>query len=136
MHPVMGLIVGIPLDDYYRFVDSVVYPLPTRILLSEFQSFNALDRVLDSGSLNTLPCAQISSKKSGTKLEFFTNRMCIYRSRTQAYGYGPMTERGVMFYSHYLASSTEGARKLIHGGSGVSGCGNSYGPWSMFWAYL
>jgi len=39
------------------------------------------------------------------------------------------SERGVMFYSNN-ANPKEGARKIMHGGSGVSGFGDSYGPGS------
>lgn len=43
----------------------------------------------------------------------------------------PISERGVMFYSNNLTTPAKGARKLVHGGSGISGHGDSYGPGSM-----
>lgn len=38
------------------------------------------------------------------------------------------TGHGVMFYTNGSATPTSGARKKIHGGSGISGHGDSYGP--------
>lgn len=40
-------------------------------------------------------------------------------------------EHGVMFYSNAMANVANGARKKIHGGSGISGKGDAYGPQSM-----
>ena len=37
-----------------------------------------------------------------------------------------------MLYTDYLASPDKGARKKIHGGSGISGHGDSYGSESVF----
>ncbi|KAF9444690.1 galactose mutarotase-like protein [Macrolepiota fuliginosa MF-IS2] len=97
-------------DDYFRLVDSVVYPAPRRILLADLEFFNPLDAILTQGSIGAPSSVQLASKKSGIALKFFSN------------------QRGVMFYSNNLTTPTKGARKLIHGGSGISGHGNSYGP--------
>ena len=42
-----------------------------------------------------------------------------------------LTEHGVMFYTNIGADPAVGARKKIHGGSGIQGHGDSYGPGSM-----
>jgi len=97
-------------DDYFRFVDSAVYPLPTRIPLSELQSFDSLNDILLQQGLNTPSPVQLSSKRSRITLKFFSN------------------QRGVMFYSNNLTTPSKGARKLAHGGSGISAHGDSYGP--------
>jgi len=41
-------------------------------------------------------------------------------------------ESGVTFGSNHLSTPDQGARKVAHGGSGISGQGDSYGPWCMF----
>lgn len=37
-----------------------------------------------------------------------------------------------MFYSNNLSTAAKGARKKIHGGSGVSGNGDAYSPGSKY----
>jgi hypothetical protein len=38
------------------------------------------------------------------------------------------SEQGVMFYANGMAKASAGARKIIHGGSGLNGHNDSYGP--------
>lgn len=44
----------------------------------------------------------------------------------------PCVESGVQFYSNNLTNPSKGARKKIHGGSGISGHGDSYGVGSKY----
>lgn len=37
-----------------------------------------------------------------------------------------------MFYSNAMGNEAKGARKIIHGGSGISGNGDAYGPQSNY----
>lgn len=37
-------------------------------------------------------------------------------------------EYGAMFYSNAMANPAKGARKKIHGGSGIKDNGDAYGP--------
>ncbi|CAA7269494.1 unnamed protein product [Cyclocybe aegerita] len=103
-------------DDYYLFSESAQSTIETRILLNSFgEESNYLKDLLrppDDAERGTRAGAvvELKSKKSGLKLAFDTN------------------QRGAMFYSNALAKATNGARKKIHGGSGVSGDGNAYGP--------
>ncbi|KAG5652985.1 hypothetical protein H0H81_002810 [Sphagnurus paluster] len=106
--------------DYYMFRSSEAQQIPTRIPLSSFDS--KLDLIKDvlqpcndaEGNPNRgnrpEPVVEISSDKSGIKLLFDTN------------------QSGVMFYANGLANPSSGARKKIHGGSGISGHGDSYTP--------
>lgn len=41
-------------------------------------------------------------------------------------------EPGAVFGSNHLSTPDQGARKFAHGGSGISGRGDSYGPWCTF----
>jgi len=41
-------------------------------------------------------------------------------------------ESGALFSSNHLSTPDQGARKVAHGGSGISGRGDSYGPWCTF----
>ncbi|KXN82674.1 Aldose 1-epimerase [Leucoagaricus sp. SymC.cos] len=97
-------------DDYFRFIDSAVYPLPRRIALSDLPSLDVLAEILTQDTVTGPSSAQLESEKSGITLQFFSN------------------QRGVMFYSNNLTTPAKGARKIIHGGSGISGHGDSYGP--------
>jgi aldose 1-epimerase len=103
-------------DDYYLFGDKVNSSIPTRI---HSDSFNAetdflrdLLRASDDKERGSRPdpLVILSSAKSGLKLEFDSN------------------QHGLMFYSNAMASVTSGAKKNIHGGSGISGRGAGYGP--------
>ncbi|KAF9001493.1 galactose mutarotase-like domain-containing protein [Cyathus striatus] len=106
-------------DDYYAFEDSANSDVPTRIPLSSFTpNFDYLKDLLTPSTVQekqgrgsrAAPVVELASEKSGLKLVFDTN------------------QRGVMFYSNSLASPLNGARKKIHGGSGISGNGDAYGP--------
>ncbi|TFK36743.1 galactose mutarotase-like domain-containing protein [Crucibulum laeve] len=106
-------------DDYYAFEDSANSTIPTRVPLSKFNAeFDLLKDLVrpsnnkDSGGRGSraAPVVELSSERSGIKLVFDTN------------------QHGVMFYANGLASPTKGARKKIHGGSGVRDKGDAYGP--------
>ncbi|GLB40742.1 putative galactose mutarotase-like protein [Lyophyllum shimeji] len=107
-------------DDYYLLQNPGVDQFPSRVPLSSFSpKLNLIKDVLqpandDRGSPTRgnrpAPVVELSSDKSGIKLVFDTN------------------QRGVMFYANGLAKPEFGARKKIHGGSGISGHGDSYGP--------
>ncbi|KAF5359879.1 hypothetical protein D9756_003611 [Leucocoprinus leucothites] len=99
-------------NDYFLFDDSLVYPSPRRAGLSDLQSLNLLDDILNHDDIGGPPSVRLESKKAGIALQFFSN------------------QRGVMFYSNFLAEPNNGARKNIHGGSGVTGEGDSYSPWT------
>ena len=43
-----------------------------------------------------------------------------------------LAEHGAMFYSNSMANAAKGARKKIHGGSGVRDNGDAYGPGSTY----
>ncbi|KAJ7340689.1 galactose mutarotase-like domain-containing protein [Mycena albidolilacea] len=102
-------------DDYYVFTP--FEKVPTRIPLA---SFNEIDFVRDvlrpSNGPNaargnrSAPVVELESGKSGLKLVFDTN------------------QGGVMFYSFAWTDPQKGARKKIHGGSGLQNNGDSYGP--------
>jgi len=61
-------------DDYFRFIDSLVYPLPRRTALSDMQSINILDEVLSQGTLSGPSSVRLESMKAGIVLQFFSNR--------------------------------------------------------------
>jgi len=104
-------------DDYYLF-ENVSGSIPTRVPWSQFRP--ELDLIKDiirpSGQesegpgIRANPVVELTSEKSGLTLTFDSN------------------QRGVMFYSNGLASPAKGARKKIHGGSGIMGQGDAYGP--------
>ncbi|KAJ3565951.1 hypothetical protein NP233_g7314 [Leucocoprinus birnbaumii] len=83
-----------------------------RTALSDMEFLNLLDRILINEDMDSPPSVQLQSQKAGMCLQFFSN------------------QRGVMFYSNFLANPDYGNRKTIHGGSGVDGQGDSYGTWS------
>ncbi|RDB29426.1 Aldose 1-epimerase [Hypsizygus marmoreus] len=103
-------------DDFYYLQNNRANGIPTRIPLSSLDS--NLDLIKDivqpsNGALRGIrpePVVTLSAGKSGIKLVFDTN------------------QHGVMFYANGLAKPSSGARKKIHGGSGISGHGDSYGP--------
>ncbi|KAF9534010.1 galactose mutarotase-like domain-containing protein [Crepidotus variabilis] len=103
-------------DDYYLFKDDLQSAVPTRIPLSSFNDDSDFVQDLLRSSdnpergLRGPPAIELASERSGLKLLFDTN------------------QRGTMFYSNALAKSSAGARKKIHGGSGVSGSGDAYDP--------
>ncbi|KAF8055540.1 galactose mutarotase-like domain-containing protein [Lyophyllum atratum] len=107
-------------DDYYLLQNPGATDIPTRIPLSSFNpELDLIKDVLqpsndDQGNPTRgnrpAPVVELTSDKSGIKLVFDTN------------------QRGVMFYANGLANQGSGARKKIHGGSGIRGNGGSYGP--------
>ncbi|KAF8972331.1 galactose mutarotase-like domain-containing protein [Flammula alnicola] len=103
-------------DDYYLFEEKANSSIPTRVSLSSFNSKSDLvkDLLRPSGEeergSRAEPTVILASKKSGLKLLFDSN------------------QHGVMFYSNAMANVAKGARKKIHGGSGISGNGDAYGP--------
>ncbi|PPQ77622.1 hypothetical protein CVT25_011233 [Psilocybe cyanescens] len=104
------------IDDYYLFEDKAKSSIPTRIPLVSFDDkSDFLEDVLraaddENRGSRPGPLATLSSARSGLKLEFDSN------------------QHGVMFYSNAMANVAKGARKKIHGGSGISGQGDAYGP--------
>ncbi|KAF9459948.1 galactose mutarotase-like domain-containing protein [Collybia nuda] len=106
-------------DDFYYLNNEGASHIPTRIPLSSFGPNLDLIKELfeppnnqgsQSRGTRPEPVVELASTKSGIKLVFDTN------------------QHGVMFYANGLAKPSAGARKKIHGGSGVSGHGDSYGP--------
>ncbi|KAF5374514.1 hypothetical protein D9615_009094 [Tricholomella constricta] len=107
-------------DDFYLLQNPGSSQIPTRIPLSSFNS--KLDLIKDivqpsndeqgnpTRGNRLAPVVELCSEKSGIKLVFDTN------------------QPGVMFYANGLATAASGARKKIHGGSGISGHGDSYSP--------
>ncbi|KAG5645095.1 hypothetical protein DXG03_006909 [Asterophora parasitica] len=124
-------------DDFYLLQNPGSSQFPTRLPLSSFNS--KLDLIKDiiqpsndeqgkpTRGNRPEPVVELSSEKSGIKLVFDTNRTSqpsILQPRTRITF---ETERGVMFYSNTFGNPASGARKKIHGGSGISGHGDSYG---------
>ncbi|KAG6910269.1 hypothetical protein DXG01_012081 [Tephrocybe rancida] len=107
-------------DDYYLLQNEGASHIPTRIPLSSFDSeLDLIKDILlpsndDQGNATRgnrpAPVAELSSAKSGIKLLFDTN------------------QHGVMFYTNGGANSAVGARKKIHGGSGIKDNGDGYSP--------
>lgn len=74
------------------------------------------------------PVVELASSESGIRLTFDTNRVSL-KSVIITSGFDiSISEQGVMFYANASAQSSTGARKKIHGGSGLSGNGDAYGP--------
>ncbi|KAJ3997065.1 galactose mutarotase-like domain-containing protein [Lentinula boryana] len=104
-------------DDYYAFAPRTV-KIPKRFPISEFTPKLDLlkDVLIPSGTEGATrgdrpePVVELSSDKSGLKLVFETN------------------QDGVMFYSNAWADPSKGARKKIHGGSGIKDHGDGYVP--------
>ncbi|KAF7337061.1 Galactose mutarotase-like protein [Mycena venus] len=104
-------------DDYYAF--SPFEKVPTRIPLTSFSEIDFIHDVLRPSNgpkaargNRSVPVVELVSGKSGLKLVFDTN------------------QGGVMFYSFAWTTPDKGARKKIHGGSGLKGQGDSYGSGS------
>ncbi|KAJ7767230.1 galactose mutarotase-like domain-containing protein [Mycena metata] len=102
-------------DDYYLF--PALEKAPTRIPLASFSEIDLVQDVLRTSNgptatrgNRTTPVVELASGKSGLKLVFDTN------------------QAGVMFYSNTGANAQKGARKKIHGGSGLKDQGDSYTP--------
>ncbi|KAJ4477510.1 galactose mutarotase-like domain-containing protein [Lentinula aciculospora] len=104
-------------DDYYTFAPQTV-KIPKRFPVSDFTpKLDLLKDVLTpSGAEGAArgnrsdPVVELSSDKSGLKLVFETN------------------QDGTMFYSNAWADPVKGARKKIHGGSGIKDKGDGYVP--------
>jgi len=100
-------------DDYYLFKDDVLSNVPSRIPASQLtDDANYLTELLRPLGRESAPSTLIalSSEKSGLKLQFGSN------------------QHGAMFYSNAMSNPANGARKKIHGGSGIPGDGAAYGP--------
>ncbi|KAE9399481.1 galactose mutarotase-like protein [Gymnopus androsaceus JB14] len=102
-------------DDYYFFTSRTV-KIPKRFPASDFTpTFDLLKDVLTPSGAKVdrpEPVVEFSSDKSGLKLLFDTN------------------QDGTMFYSNAWADPAKGARKKIHGGSGIKDHGDGYVPGS------
>ncbi|KAL0563997.1 hypothetical protein V5O48_018059 [Marasmius crinis-equi] len=106
-------------DDFYLF-DQQTQSIPKQVPLSSFNDkFDLLADVLrpsngPNASRGARPdsVVELASEKSGIKLVFDTN------------------QSGAMFYSNIGASPSKGARKKIHGGSGIKNHGDAYPEWA------
>ncbi|KAF9058964.1 galactose mutarotase-like protein [Rhodocollybia butyracea] len=103
-------------DDYYAFAPRTV-AIPKRFPYAEFTpQLDMLKYILaPSGSqvskgARPEPVIELASDKSGLKLLFETN------------------QDGTMFYSNAWSDPAKGARKKIHGGSGIKDHGDGYIP--------
>ncbi|KAH8092568.1 galactose mutarotase-like protein [Cristinia sonorae] len=97
-------------DEFYVFSPRSTPTLPTRVPVSEFTpTSDLLKEIITSEASSKDPLVQLASEKSGLRVSFDSN------------------QSGVQFYSNNLTNEKNGARKKIHGGSGVSGAGDSYG---------
>ncbi|KAF8181511.1 galactose mutarotase-like domain-containing protein [Pholiota molesta] len=101
-------------DDYYLFEEGANSSIPTRIPFSSFNDtsdfIKDLLRESDDKERGTRsePTVKLLSEKSGIKLHFDSN------------------QHGAMFYSNAMANPAKGARKKIHGGSGIKDNGDAY----------
>ncbi|PPQ66714.1 hypothetical protein CVT24_008815 [Panaeolus cyanescens] len=103
-------------DDYYLFEKEARATVPSRLPLTSFNdNFDYVKDLLrpaddpERGS-RALPVVELSAPGSGLSLAFDSNQL------------------GAMFYSNALSVASKGARKKIHGGSGISGHGDAYPP--------
>jgi len=100
-------------DEFYLFAPRSTPTSPTRISTASINpGTNLLAEIFAAEPGTKEPLVELQSEKSGLKLDFDTN------------------QSGVQFYSNNLTNPTKGARKKIHGGSGVSGAGDAYGAGS------
>ncbi|KAJ2917534.1 hypothetical protein MD484_g2872, partial [Candolleomyces efflorescens] len=96
-------------DDYYLLKEGAASAAPTRIESAAFTA--GLDLISDIIKAKyDRSVAELASSASGLKISFDSN------------------QHGLMVYTNDLSSASRGARKLAHGGSGVSGHGDAYGP--------
>ncbi|THH27229.1 hypothetical protein EUX98_g6965 [Antrodiella citrinella] len=94
-------------DEFYNFKPRSTPTAATRIPIAEFTSTtDLLKDVIAPGSPSLV---ELASAKSGLRLSFDSN------------------QSGVQFYTNNFASEAKGARKKIHGGSGLMNGGDSYG---------
>lgn len=98
-------------DDYYLLKQGAATNVPTRVHQSSFTAeLDLVKDLLQPTSPSHNAAAVLSSKASGIKVAFDSN------------------QHGLMVYTNGLSSVNKGARKIAHGGSGVSGKGDAYGP--------
>ncbi|KAF9037613.1 galactose mutarotase-like domain-containing protein [Panaeolus papilionaceus] len=103
-------------DDYYVFEEEARAAIPSRLPLTSFD--DKFDYVKDllrpaddpERGIRPAPLVELSGLGSGLSLAFDSN------------------QHGTMFYSNALSVASKGARKKIHGGSGISGNGDAYPP--------
>ncbi|KAK7682610.1 hypothetical protein QCA50_014410 [Cerrena zonata] len=97
-------------DHFYVFNKAPPASQPTRISTSSLSATTSfVEELLTKEGQQIDPVVVIASDRSGLRLTFDTN------------------QSGVQFYSNNLTNPSKGARKKIHGGSGISGHGDSYG---------
>ncbi|TFK27933.1 galactose mutarotase-like protein [Coprinopsis marcescibilis] len=98
-------------DDYYLLKQGAASAAPTRIPQTEFTSdLDLIKDLIQPATATRIAAAKLTSKASGLTLAFDSN------------------QHGLMVYTNGLSSVSKGARKLFHGGSGISGNGDAYGP--------
>jgi len=104
--------------------------------VNQLQRYNIVDMIFTRRGLSVHPVLRLDSIKAGVVLRFFTNRMshhcCFFLMLFFLCGLIKIIESGVRFSSNHLSTPDQGARKIAHGGSGISGRGDSYGPWCTF----
>ncbi|TCD61099.1 hypothetical protein EIP91_009036 [Steccherinum ochraceum] len=97
-------------NEFYVFSPREKASLPTRIPIDKFTpDVDLVNDIITSEASATSPLVELASAKSGLRISFDSN------------------QSGVQFYSNNFASESKGARKKIHGGSGISGAGDGYG---------
>jgi len=96
-------------DDYYLFKKSKA-STPSRLPLSSLNksNFDLLQEIFAPQPAENKR-VNLKSEKSGLSLDFWSNQL------------------GVMFYTNNLTDATKGAKKLVHGGSGIKGDGYDKG---------
>lgn len=128
-------------DDYYLFEEKANSAIPTRVPLSSFTDSSDLvaDLLRDSDDkergTRAGPTVELASNKSGLRLAFDSNRMlhkCYIPTLHTMSFLSNLAEHGAMFYSNSMSNAAKGARKKIHGGSGVRDNGDAYGPGSTY----
>ncbi|KAF8888966.1 galactose mutarotase-like domain-containing protein [Mucidula mucida] len=96
-------------DDYYVFSErQVVIPKRVPVKSLEDESFDLVGKIIASKVTN--PLVELSSETSGLAVAFDSN------------------QSGAMFYTNTGARLEKGARKKIHGGSGITDHGDGYAP--------
>ncbi|KAK7435357.1 hypothetical protein VKT23_019708 [Stygiomarasmius scandens] len=106
-------------DDFYVFEPQTI-KIPKRVPVSSLNDskFDLVKDLLTPANpkdpslhgARTDSVVELASEKSGLKLVFDTN------------------QSGAMFYSNGLSNKSSGARKKIHGGSGIKDHGDAYEP--------
>ena len=117
------------LDDYYLLKPGVPAVDPTRIPSASFTSeLNLIKSLLEKASATHLAAADLSSKTSGLRITFDSNRTHPFLMLDGFNSKWLPTEKGLMVYTNGLSSVKKGARKVAHGGSGIPNNGDAYGP--------